>query len=323
MKHTFSFKTGMTAALVAAVTAVASLPSQMLGFAADAVPAADATWEENLSLLASSSVSITKSAGYFEGAYAEWQPVSGADGYNVYCDGVQIDSMLIRQYKDGHLRADALGLKAGSHTLKVVPVKGTSELSGAAEATVSVEANDRSGFGFVKGTSSGAYNEDGTLREDAVVVYVTNENKDTVTASLNAEGKGDVTVTGVQAIINAYKKGKETRPLCLRIIGNITDPTVMTKGDLYVDTAKAGMTIEGVGNDAVLNGFGLVMKNCSNIEVRNLGFMNCNSSEGDDCGLQQGNDHIWVHNCDFFYGDAGSDADQVKGDGALDTKKST
>ena len=31
----------------------------------------------------------------------------------------------------------------------------------------------------------------------------------------------------------------------------------------------------------------------------------------------------WVHNCDFFYGHAGSDKDQVKGDGALDTKKST
>ena len=72
MKHTFSFKKGMTAVLVAAVTAVASLPSQMLGFASDAVPAADAAWEENLSLLASSSISITKSAGYFEGAYAEW-----------------------------------------------------------------------------------------------------------------------------------------------------------------------------------------------------------------------------------------------------------
>ena len=111
MKHTFSFKKGMAAALVAAVTAVASLPSQMLGFAADAVPAADATWEENLSLLASSSIAITKSAGYFEGTYAEWQPVSGADGYNVYCDGVQIDSMLIRQYKDGHLRRSGQGNK--------------------------------------------------------------------------------------------------------------------------------------------------------------------------------------------------------------------
>ncbi|MDE5936327.1 MAG: pectate lyase, partial [Ruminococcus sp.] len=84
----------------------------------------------------------------------------------------------------------------------------------------------------------------------------------------------------------------------------------------------AGMTVEGIGNDATFNGFGLVMKNCINVEVRNIGFMNCNSSEGDDCGLQQGNSYCWVHNCDFFYGDAGSDADQVKGDGALDTKKS-
>ena len=51
--------------------------------------------------------------------------------------------------------------------------------------------------------------------------------------------------------------------------------------------------------------------------------MNCNSNEGDNIGLQQANDHVWVHNCDFFYGDAGSDADQAKGDGQLDTKKST
>ena len=51
----------------------------------------------------------------------------------------------------------------------------------------------------------------------------------------------------------------------------------MAKGDLMLDTAKNGVTIEGVGNDATLNGFGLVMKNCSNVEVRNLGFMNCNS----------------------------------------------
>ena len=27
---------------------------------------------------------------------AAWQPVSGATGYNVYCDGVQLDSMLIK-----------------------------------------------------------------------------------------------------------------------------------------------------------------------------------------------------------------------------------
>ncbi|MDP4272478.1 MAG: T9SS type A sorting domain-containing protein, partial [Bacteroidota bacterium] len=44
---------------------------------------------------------------------------------------------------------------------------------------------------------------------------------------------------------------------------------------------------------------------------------------GDDFGLQQDTDHIWVHNCDMFYGNAGSDADQIKGDGALDCKGST
>ncbi len=272
---------------------------------------------------ASSSVTITKSLGYQEGAYVEWTPVSEATGYNVYCDGVQLDSMLIRQYS-GYFRADAVGLKAGSHTLKVVPVSGGTEISSAASsANVTSTAHDRSGFAFVNGNANGAYNSDGTLKSNAVVVYVTEQNKDSVTASLNAEGKGNVDCVGIQAIITAYKKGAETRPIAIRFVGNVTDPSGMSKGDLLVDGVKAGMTIEGIGSDATLNGFGLVLKNSSNVEVRNLGFMNCNSSEGDNCGLQQKNDHIWVHNCDFFYGDAGTDADQAKGDGALDTKTST
>ncbi len=271
---------------------------------------------------AESAVKIQTSAGFGEGMYATWSWVSGASGYNVYVDGNKVDSMLVRQYT-GYMRADVPGLKAGAHTMKIVPViNGKEDTSKAAEAKASAYAHDRSGFGFVNGTSSGAYNDDGTLKSDAVVVYVTDANKDKVTASIDA-GSGVTTVTGIQNIITGYKKGKEKRPLCVRVIGNITDPADMPKGDLMIDTVKAGVTVEGIGNDAVFNGFGLVMKNCSNVEVRNIGFMNCNSSEGDDCGLQQGNDHVWVHNCDFFYGDAGSDADQVKGDGALDTKTST
>ncbi len=271
---------------------------------------------------AENSVTFTEKAGYGEGGYVCWAPVANASGYNVYCDGVQIDSMLIRQYS-GYFRADAVGIKAGNHTFKVVPViNGSEDSSKAAEASVTSTAHDRSGFGFVGGTSSGAYNEDGTLKSNALVVYVTNENKDTVTVNLNVEGKGEVACTGLQNIILGYKKGKETRPMSIRIIGNITDPSVLTKGDIYLDTVTAGMTVEGIGSDATFNGFGLVLKNCVNVEVRNLGFMNCNSEEGDNCGLQQGNSYCWVHNCDFFYGDAGSDADQVKGDGALDTKKS-
>lgn len=85
---------------------------------------------------------------------------------------------------------------------------------------------------------------------------------------------------------------------------------------------SAGVTIEGVGNDAVADGWGIRLKGARYAEVSNIGFFNCCSGEGDNVGLQQDNEHVWVHNCDMFYGNAGSDADQVKGDGALDCKKS-
>ncbi|MDE5583478.1 MAG: hypothetical protein K2J08_07215 [Ruminococcus sp.] len=276
-----------------------------------------------LTASAVSALSISQATGYAEGMYITWAHVSGATGYNVYVDGVQIDSMLIRKYSD-YMRADAVGLKAGKHTMKVVPVvNGSEDTSASAEANATVTAHDRSGFGFVNGTSSGAYNEDGTLKSNAVVIYVTEETKDSVSVSLPDKKGNATTIKGIQNIITNLKSNKSAPPVAIRFIGNITDPADMDKGDLMVDTATCGLTVEGIGNDTTFNGFGLVMKNSSNVEVRNIGFMNCNSSEGDNCGLQQGNDHVWVHNCDFFYGDAGSDADQVKGDGALDTKTSS
>ena len=272
---------------------------------------------------AESTVKFIQSVGYGEGVYATWSSVSGASGYNVYVDGAQIDSMLIRQYP-GYMRADAVGLKAGSHTIKVVPIiSGKEDSSKATQTTASAYAHDRSGFAFVSGNANGAYNADGTLKSNATVVYVTNATKDSVSVTLPDKKGADTKVTGIQNIITNLKSNTKAGPVCIRFVGNITDPSTLNKGDLMVDTVTCGLTVEGIGNDATLNGFGLVMKNSSNVEVRNLGFMNCNSSEGDNCGLQQGNDHIWVHNCDFFYGDAGSDADQAKGDGALDTKTST
>ena len=75
---------------------------------------------------AESSVKVLSSAGFGEGMYATWSSVSGASGYNVYVDGTKIDTMLIRQYS-GYMRADAVGLKAGSHTMKIVPVIGGKE----------------------------------------------------------------------------------------------------------------------------------------------------------------------------------------------------
>ncbi len=314
---------GVLAVAIAATMAVSAIPS----VSAVTFDAADTA--KNLVAANSASVELIASAGVAEAAYAEWGAVAGATGYNVYVDGEQIDSMLIRQYPD-RFRADAVGLKAGSHTMKIVPIiDGKEDGTKAAETSISVTAHDRSGFGFVNGTSSGAYNDDGTLKSDAVVLYVTEDTKDTVTMDVVTKKDGTTeTFTGIQNILNAIKSNSdlETRPICVRFIGNITDPATLDKGDMLIDGNKefsAGITLEGIGNDATFNGFGLRLKNCINVEVRNLGFMNCNSGEGDNVGLQQNNDHVWVHNCDFFYGDAGSDADQVKGDGALDTKTSS
>ena len=287
-------------------------------------------------------ITITKEEGWLESSYIEWSEATSdeIDGYNVYVreaggEYVKLDDMLVRAYSNtaggtaiDYYRADALGLKAGTYQMKVVGTASGIEAEKvyAESKAITVEAHTREGYAFEKAetgkSASGAYNDDGTLRANARVIYVTDDNKDTVTLNVKYD-KTYQDFVGVQNIIGAYKKKSDDRPLAIRFIGNINDPANMPKGDLYVDGVVNGMTIEGVGNDATCNGFGIVIKSSSYVEVRNLGFMNCNSDEGDDVGLQQDNDHIWVHNCDMFYGHAGSDGDQKKGDGALDTKKST
>ena len=124
-----------------------------------------------------------------------------------------------------------------------------------------------------------------------------NENKDTISTTVKTGSSSTSTFTGLQNILNGIKKGYETVPYCFRFIGNITDPAVLEGGDVLIDCGskyKQGITFEGVGNDATFNGFGLRLKNAINVEVRNLGFMNCDSNEGDNIGLQQNNNHIYL-----------------------------
>jgi len=279
-----------------------------------------------LGLVASASaLTINTAEGWLESAYAEWAPVSGASSYNVYVDGVKINDPLVRSY-GSYMRADAVGLKAGSHSIKVAPV--TNGVEGTADTkTVAVKAHDRSGFAFSNNRVPGAYNTDGTLKSGAVVVYVSNNTKNTVTADVVTNSKGTkTTCKSFQGILNCMKKGYEDRPFDFRFIGNVTDSDSLVAGDMLIDLGSSEdsyVTIEGIGTDATANGWGIRIKNAQNVEVRNMGIMNVNSSEGDNIGLQQNDQYIWIHNNDFFYGDAGSDADQVKGDGALDCKKST
>lgn len=248
-------------------------------------------------------VKITKAEGDLEAAYVEWDKLVGATWYNVYCmaeggSWQKLDAPLVREY-ESNFRADAVGLKAGKYTLKVVPVEGGAEKENfASTAKITVIAHERTGFAFVNGTSSGAYNDDGTLKSDARVIYVTEETKDSV--KLEVTGAESNPCVGMQAILLGYSKAKETRPLAVRFVGNITDlagidSNSACKGDLVISnkTSKlkgGGVTFEGIGSDATINGWGIRVKNASNVEIRNLGFMNCNSNEGDNIGLQQDKD---------------------------------
>jgi len=277
-------------------------------------------------------VTIKSSGGLTEAAHVEWTVSGAADSYNVYVTAAggtaqKLDTKLTRSY-GSYWRADALGLKAGSYTLKVVPVVGGVEKTAATTPALTVSAHDRTGFAFSGGRIPGSYNLDGTPMAGAVIVYVTDKSKDTVSLAVQTGSTATSTTNcvGIQNILYSYKKGKDTRPLIIRLIGQVKDAAVLDGGDLVIENANLAtghITLEGVGNDATADGWGIRLKNSANVEVRNLGIMNVNSSEGDNIGLQQANDHSWIHNNDFFYGDAGSDADQVKGDGALDCKKST
>ncbi len=273
-------------------------------------------------------ISITQATGWLETAYIKWTPVAGADSYNVYYTGggltnQKIDNQLIRNY-GSYFRADVLGLAAGTYTIKVAPVTANVEGTATVSSTVTVLPHDRNGFAHEGGKIPGAYNLNGTLKSNAVVLYITQNTKNTV--SMTVTGATANPCVGLQTILDGFKKGRDSRPLAIRLVGNITDLNYMLNGDLVIENnnlATSSITFEGVGSDAVANGWGLRIKKASNVEVRNIGFMLTDAGEGDNVGLQQDNDHIWVHNCDMFYGAPGGDADQAKGDGALDCKKST
>ncbi len=279
-------------------------------------------------LVLKASVNITESGGWLESAYVLWDTIADVDSFNVYYSGEGytdqiIDDQLIRKY-GSYYRADIPGLAAGTYTIKIVPVTANGEGTATETGSISVKAHDRTGFAFSNSHVPGAYKADGTPKSNAVVLYITENTKNTV--SLEVTGATSNPCVGLQTILDGFKKGKDNRPLIVRFVGQITDLDYMSKGDIVIENnnnSSGYITFEGIGDDAVADGWGIRVKNATNIEIRNIGLMNCDSDEGDNIGLQQGNEYIWVHNCDFFYGNAGSDSDQAKGDGALDCKKST
>ncbi|MBQ7132615.1 MAG: hypothetical protein IJO29_08575 [Oscillospiraceae bacterium] len=267
------------------------------------------------------SLSITKSGGWYETAYVEFSGGSGS--YSAYYKKttesdsayVQADSELIRG-----TRVDIPGL-CGNTSYDIKIVSG----SEAVVTTITTMSYDRSGYAHWNYTQGvGAYNDDGTPKSNATIIYVTNDNKDTVT--YNGQ-------TGLYNILNK----NSTANLIVRFIGSVEVPSGALANDgnqndgshmLYLNELD-NVTLEGIGYDAHLVRWGFEIKRGLNIEVRNLYFyqypddaigMNGNSSTKSQ--------HIWIHNNDFgiglneYAGNGTVDSDKAEGDGSTDIKYS-
>lgn len=265
-------------------------------------------------------IQITEAKGWQESAYLKWAPFEGASSYNVYVDDKKIDAQLIRQYAS-YYRADVLGLKEGTYSVKVVPVNADGkEITGVNTASnLVVKSYNREGFAHFKYDGVGAYNNDGTLKAGAKVLYITAKTAKTVSTTVNT-GKSE-TITGLQSIIDAYSKGKDKTPIAFRIIGKVNlsdlDHISSSAEGLQIKGAKMNMTFEGVGDDATVYGFGFLLREAESVEFRNFAIMRCLD---DAMSLDTKNSHVWIHNMDLFYGKKGSAADQAKGDGTVDIK---
>ena len=346
-------------------------------------------------------VDVLDCSGEFETAYVEFEKISSAESYNVYLKKndsfVKLDEKEVYVYDvNNYKRAEIFGLKKGNYDIKIVPVKSGSESSGTPTVVnVDVVSYDRSGyahFGYTQGV--GAYNDDGTLKANAKVLYVTDENKNTVTLTY-----GSKTVTGIGNILNTagkkcgeaghendckkVSKGKayyglgndnqgilqdlaqDNIPLVIRFIGCVSDSGLYHEGTFTAKNASLingltsfdsndyggsegdnghmarmksakDVTIEGVGNDATLDGWGIhFMCESANptlgksFEVRNLCFMN---TPEDALGMEgvQGDGAItasvercWIHNNTFLKPDIAGPAqsDKSEGDGSCDFKR--
>ena len=286
---------------------------------------------------------------------------SGASSGRFSADDLEY---LVRDTDNG-LRVDILGLKAGNYTVTITTSKGD-----ITESNISVGTQDRSGYAHFNYTEGvGANNDIGELKADAIILYVTDENKDTVSVT----SKDGTTVSGIGNILNSAgqdvgdgktsngstvtntnsdilkKLAEDGTPLVVRIVGNVTAPYGLTaynttdfgglKGDNgFMARMKSGkdITIEGIGTNACINGWGLhficeesAPEFGKSFEVRNLAFRNVPEDAVGMEGVQANGvvtasvERCWIHNNEFYVPniEKPAESDKKQGDGACDFKR--
>jgi len=175
-----------------------------------------ATCTVTVTAASASTVSLSYVYAGNESAAFEWADgnPSGAtikykkDGETSY---TTLDSELIRSASaSGYARADVVGLKGGATYEFIITTSSGEEIT----TQQAIAAYDRSGYAHFNYSSGvGAYNDDGTLKNGATVVYVTEATKNTVTAKI-----GGKTYTGIVKIL---QNAGTTTPLVVRVIGTV------------------------------------------------------------------------------------------------------
>jgi len=108
-----------------------------------------------------------------------------------------------------------LGLAKGMYDVKIEQGDGDN-FARKIVTGIDVEKQDRSGYAhFKREEGIGGYNNDGTVKEGAKILYLTNENKNTITLDIDG-----TTYTGLVAILQANQYMEE--PLIIRVTDTIT-----------------------------------------------------------------------------------------------------
>ncbi|MDO4302106.1 MAG: dockerin type I domain-containing protein [Clostridia bacterium] len=314
------------------------------------------------------------SAGWNETLYAEWADANpdsqavkvgyklSSDSSYTYLEGDDLTYLVRPASSSGYGRVDIPGLKAGRYDISITASDGTvHERKG-----IKVYEYDRSGYAHWNYSEGiGGYNNDGTPKDNAIIVYVTDENKDTVevpgyegTTWSYSPSKGSPytrTSEGIGNILNNNMKFiqqvtiTDNHPLIIRLIGKVNVPKNLTpygvkdpilgggpddNGNLAITKYGRNITIEGIGDDATVDGWGFTFSQTStcpaeagkSFEVRNITFKNYAE---DALGFQGDNgvtcpiERVWVHNNTFYPGYCANptESDKSEGDGSCDFKR--
>lgn len=287
--------------------------------------------------------------GYNGGIYLEFDEIVGYDKYAVYyapLGSEDFKKASILNKLGNRYYCDILGTSAGEYSVLINSYDVTQLL------TVTV-TEDLKELGFSSNT--GAYNSDGSLKENAIVLYVTEENKNSIEftyvenetqkeavglcnilkviqyiknpvcirlgSSINADtwtekeysekiiGNNDIelklTMDEYQLSANGFNSLSgnvaQLSGITNRIIYNEDNGTYTSEFNLINIPNVSNLTIEGVGPNISLVNAGFSFINSSNIEIKNIKFVNYPENAirvYSDNNLS----NIWIHNCEFEKG---------------------